>query len=188
MKNKGKIYTRTGDKGLTSLRGGIRVLKTDERVEAYGMVDEFDSTIGVAIAQIKEQRTINNKQKVVNELIEIQHDLLLIGSTLANPENPQLPELKKRVEAFEKYIDEMTEELPELHNFILPGGGLAGAELHLARTICRRAERRVVGLAQNQEIDDNIRIYLNRLSDLLFTMARFVNHLEKQTETIWRKD
>ncbi|MGH2611957.1 MAG: cob(I)yrinic acid a,c-diamide adenosyltransferase [Rhabdochlamydiaceae bacterium] len=181
-----KIYTRTGDKGMTSLNGGMRVLKSDERVETYGTVDELNSAIGVILAEIgnsKKKRGLNVK----NELEQIQRDLFAIGSSLADPSAKQNLHLQKRVEDFEKLIDAMTEKLPFLRNFILPGGSLVGAQLHLARTICRRAERRVVNLSQNETIDDNIRMYLNRLSDLLFTMARFVNQLEKKTEIIWVK-
>jgi len=183
MDNKGKIYTRTGDKGQTSLFGNTRVSKADERVDTYGTVDELNSAIGLAIAQVKSSR-----KKVTDELERIQNDLLLIGSTLANPENPRLPQLKERVDDFERLIDFMTEKMPELHNFILPGGGVAGAQLHVCRTLCRRVERRIVSLSQKEDIDDNIRMYFNRLSDLLFTMARYVNHIEKHKETIWKKE
>jgi len=186
-----KIYTRTGDKGMTSLNGGMRVLKSNERVEAYGTVDELNSAIGIAVAQVKSEKlkvkSKSSQLRVSEKLEQIQHDLFSIGSTLANPENPSLPQLEKRVADFEKLIDEMTETLPLLRNFILPGGSLAGAQLHLARTICRRAERIVVLLSQSEAIDDGIRMYLNRLSDLLFTMARYVNHIEKKTEIIWVK-
>lgn len=203
VKNENKIYTRTGDKGETSLRKGIRVLKSDERVETYGTVDELNSCLGIVITQISLLQFCKSgtaqlrkgakhdwqyvKNKLLHELMNIQNDLFLIGSTLANPENPKLPELKNRVVVFEQFIDEMTAVLPELHNFILPGGSITGAQLHLARTICRRAERHVVGLSQTQVIDDYIRMYLNRLSDLLFTMARYVNYWENKPETLWKK-
>ena len=179
-----KIYTRTGDKGMTSLNGGMRVLKSNERVETYGTVDELNSTIGVAVAYIEKKSFVKTKEA----LEHIQHDLFAIGSTLADPENPALPKLEKRVKDFESLIDEMTETLPPLRNFILPGGSIVGAQLHLARTICRRAERSVVLLSQTEALDDGIRMYVNRLSDLLFTMARFMNKKEKKTEIIWKKD
>ncbi len=172
------IYTRKGDKGETSLFGGKRVKKFSLRVETYGTVDELNSSIGVAIA---------NVSSIKKELTKIQNDLLHIGSTLANPSAKKLLELEKRVLEFEKLIDKMTEKMPVLRNFILPGGGKAGSILHLSRTICRRAERRIVELADKEEVDENIIKYLNRLSDLLFTMARFVNHKEKKKETIWNK-
>ncbi len=182
----GKIYTRTGDKGKTSLFDGKRVLKSDKKVEAYGTIDELNSSIGAASAFIR-IRSINK------ELEEIQNDLLEIGSALAVSTALPVDQLKDRPQEFEKLIDKLTRQLPPLNQFILPGGGKGGALLHVARTIARRAERRVVGLSKSENIDDIIIIYLNRLSDLLFTMARFVNHKEKPygrlraSEKIWRK-
>ncbi len=184
MKN--KIYTKTGDKGKTSLFGGKRVNKFDLRVETYGTVDELNSVIGIAISVGSKTKSNNNMMEIIGKLEQVQNDLFTIGSTLANPQNPSLPQLEKRIKQFEKVIDDITEQLPELKNFILPGGGLAGAQLHLARTICRRAERRIVELKQTEEIEDLIISYFNRLSDFLFTAARFVNHIEKQREKIWR--
>jgi len=174
------IYTRTGDKGQTSLFNGGRVLKSDLRVEAYGTVDELNSVIGVAIAEIR-----NPKHEIRNELIKIQNDLFNIGSALANPKSETLNYLDKRVKQFEDFIDDMTEEMPPLSNFILPGGGKTGSMVHFARTVCRRAERKIVKLGETEKVDDNIIMYLNRLSDLLFTMARFINYKEKQKEVIW---
>jgi len=181
------IYTRTGDKGKTSLFNGQRVSKADLRVEAYGTVDELNSAIGVAIAEISNIKyQISNISKA---LIEIQSDLFSIGSVLANPENGKWKmengKLEKSVKEFENAIDNMTEKMPALSNFILPGGGPSGSILHLARTVARRAERKVVTLSEKEKIDRDIIMYLNRLSDLLFTMARFVNHKEKQKEIIW---
>ncbi len=185
---KTKIYTKTGDKGKTSLVGGKRVNKFDLRVETYGTVDELNCATGIVIAQIKNSKLKikNEKSLIISYLEEIQNDLFTIGSTLANPNNPALPQLEKRIKELEKIIDQMTEHLPELKNFILPGGSLTGAQLHLARTICRRAERRVVELKQTEEIDDLIVSYFNRLSDFLFTAARYANHLKNKKETIWR--
>jgi cob(I)alamin adenosyltransferase len=171
------IYTRTGDKGETSLFSGVKVSKADLRIEVYGTIDELSSAIGVVLS-IK--YLVSSIEK---ELIKIQKDLLDIGSTLANPKTKSLNDLEKRAGEFEKLIDEMTEELPPLKNFILPGGGKAGAMLHLSRAICRRAERRIVVLNNK---DGSIIIYFNRLSDLLFTMARFANFKEKKKEIIWR--
>ena len=176
------IYTRTGDKGKTSLFDGTRVLKSHIRVETYGTIDELNSVIGAAVASIKKQ-----KSGIKKELEEIQHDLFAIGSVLATPHGMPVIGLDTRPKDFEKLIDEMTSKMPELKNFILPGGSPAGSLLHVARTVSRRAERKVIALMQKEEVDTNIVIYLNRLSDLLFTMARFVNHLEKQKETIWKK-
>ncbi len=183
------IYTRTGDEGKTSLFSGVRVSKADIRVEAYGTVDELNSVLGVAIAGNQKSKIKNQKykSKLKNELLLIQNDLLEIGSALANPASEPLNFLTKRVKEFENFIDQMTEQMPPLRNFILPGGGRAGSLLHLARAISRRAERRIVALNNKERVDNNIIIYLNRLSDLLFTMARFQNFKEKKKETIWRK-
>ena len=186
------IYTRTGDKGQTSLFNGQRVSKADLRVEVYGTVDELNSVIGVVIAEIR-----NSKFEIRNELVRIQNDLFEIGSTLANPgiRNPSatlrtsqesgIKELEKRVKEFENEIDNMTEKMPTLNNFILPGGGNTGSLLHFVRTVARRTERRVASLSKSEKVDNSIIMYLNRLSDLLFTMARFVNYKEKQEEIIW---
>ncbi len=176
------IYTRTGDKGQTSLFGGTRVLKSDDRVDTYGTIDELNSLLGLVVANIETKH-----KRLAKELEGIQHDLFDIGSNLANPKAKPISRLPERVVEFEKRIDEMTAKMPELHNFILPGGGRVGANLHQARTVCRRAERRLIALIQHEEIDEQVIKYVNRLSDLLFTMARFVNHKEKKKETIWIK-
>lgn len=177
------IYTRTGDKGKTSLFNGSRVLKSNERVETYGTIDELNSIIGLAAAQLDKKKFFPVKK----ELEKIQGDLLEIGSALANPKATEIAGLEKRVKDFEKLIDELTENLPKLQNFILPGGGREGSVLHVARTVARRAERKTVGLMQKEEADENIMIYLNRLSDLLFTLARYINYKDKRKETIWKK-
>lgn len=176
------IYTRTGDKGHTSLYGGKRVLKSNARVDTYGTLDELNSIVGVVVsfAGIKHA-------KLIEELEIIQHDLFDIGAYLANPEATPVVKLQERVNDFELLIDTLTAKLPELRNFILPGGGKVGATLHHARTVCRRAERRLVLLDQDEEIDVHLIKYVNRLSDLLFTMARFVNHTDKEKETIWTR-
>jgi cob(I)alamin adenosyltransferase len=176
------IYTRTGDRGQTSLFGGKRVSKADLRVDTYGTVDELNSILGIVIAFLG---TKSKREK--KELVAIQRDLLEVGSYLANPKADPVVMLEKRVGEFEDLIDSMTKKIPELHNFILPGGSKAGATLHHARTVCRRAERRLVALQQQEEVDEYVVKYLNRLSDLLFTMARYVNHVAKQKETIWIK-
>lgn len=176
------IYTRTGDKGKTSLLGGKRVLKSDDRVDTYGTVDELNSVLGVVVSQLSK-----NHNELKKELESIQHDLFAVGSYLSHPHGEPLSYLGERVSDFEKKIDEMTEKLPELKNFILPGGSSAGAALHQARTVSRRVERRLVALMQHEDIDESIVKYVNRLSDLLFTMARDINFKEKQKETIWAK-
>lgn len=180
------IYTRTGDKGTTSLMSGQRVSKADLRIEVLGAIDELNSALGVVLSI---------KYKVLSikrELIKVQNDLLEIGSALANP-NAKYSILNTkyfstRVKEFEDFIDEMTEQIPKLSNFILPGGGKTGAMLHLARAICRGTERKIVALNNKERIDNSIIIYLNRLSDLLFTMARFANFKEKKKEIIWKKN
>lgn len=178
-----RIYTRTGDKGETGLFGGGRVPKSDARVEAYGSVDELNSVLGWAMTVLDAAEA--------TELRVVQSDLFTIGAQLATPEKtrgrkPIVPELPaQRVTDLEKWIDRLEDELPELRTFILPGGSASGAALHVARTVCRRAERRVVTLAAAEPIADVIVTYLNRLSDLLFVLARAVNHRAGSPETPW---
>jgi cob(I)alamin adenosyltransferase len=182
------IYTRTGDKGTTSLFDKTRVLKSSARVETYGTIDELNSAIGAAVSHISKQNTENRKQIYLKkELEKIQHDLLEIGSSLANPDAKPIKGLKKRPKDFEKLIDMMTVQMPPLKNFILPGGSSAGAHLHIARTIARRAERRIVNLIQSEKIDPDVVVYINRLSDLLFTTARYANFLEDREDILWIK-
>lgn len=176
------IYTRTGDRGKTSLFDGTRVLKSNERVDAYGTIDELNSAIGVAIAELT---TKNRKLKIELELI--QHDLFEIGAGLAMPHAMPVVGLETRPKEFEELMDSLTDKLPELKQFILPGGGKAASALHICRTTTRRAERRVVALMQEEDVDQAIVIYLNRLSDLFFTMARYVNFVEKKKEVLWKK-
>lgn len=175
------IYTKTGDRGQTSLMGGKRISKANLRVESYGTVDELNSVIGVVIAHLPAKNT-----PLEDALVAIQHDLLEIGAQLANPSSEPLSFLPERVSDFEKMIDEFTAALPELTHFILPGGGQTGSTLHLARTICRRLERTLVRLADKEKVDQTIIMYVNRLSDLFFTMARFTNHMTGEKETIWK--
>ncbi len=180
------IYTRTGDKGKTGLFNGKRVSKDSLIMEAIGSVDELNAVLGVVLS---------SKYQVVSiktELLKVQNDLFEIGSILAAPNTKykihNTKYFSERALEFEKLIDGMTKQLPRLMNFILPGGGEAGAALHLARTVSRRAERQVVALSKKQKLNSGILIYINRLSDLLFTMARFVNFKEKKKETIWREN
>lgn len=202
------IYTKTGDNGETSLLGGKRVSKADLRVEAYGNIDELNSLIGIILSIIQKSKLKspvrlasgsvagrqNYKFKVKNELIKVQEDLLGIGSLLADGNSKRLnlskgsTLIKKRVSEFEKLIDEIDKKLPDLKNFILPGGGETGSTIHLARAVSRRAERRLVELSKKEIVDKSVLIYFNRLSDLLFTMARFTNHQENKKEIIWTKE
>lgn len=182
------IYTKTGDKGETSLFDGTRVGKNNPRVDTYGSIDELNSQIGVVIAHL-ENKTYEKHMR--ETLWKIQDDLLNIGSLLADPASvpPKIfvKHLLKQVGHFEKYIDVMTKEMPELSNFIMPGGNKAAAFLHMTRTIARRVERKIIGLMQKENVEKAIVMYFNRLSDLFFTMSRYVNFKEGQKETIWEK-
>lgn len=175
------IYTKTGDKGQTGLFSGKRISKASLRIEAIGTVDELNSAIGLVVSQIP-----NSKSQITNELIEIQKDLFEIGASLANPSAKRKFNILDRTKHFEEIIDDMTAKMPKLANFILPGGSSAGAFLHIARTVCRRSERRMVALSLKESIDKEILVYINRLSDLFLTMSRFVNHMEKKDEIIWK--
>lgn len=177
------IYTKFGDKGKTSLYGGKTVSKASIKVETYGTIDELNSFLGVIEADLR-IKSLNKK------LIQIQKDLFEIGTSLATPSknvDKSLSDyLQKRIKEFEKEIDHLSKKLPELENFILPGGGKSGSKLHYARTIARRAERRIVALSDSEKINPDILIFINRLSDLLFTYARFVNKIETKKEFIWK--
>jgi cob(I)alamin adenosyltransferase len=181
------IYTKTGDQGQTGLFGGGRVSKAHPRVEAYGAIDELNAALGFAAAALADP-------SVGPKLATIQSDLFAIGAHLATPTQakgrpPKLPPLPAaRTEQIEGWIDEAEEELPPLRSFILPGGSPAGAAMHLARTISRRAERRVVALAAEEPINPSIIVYLNRLSDLLFVLARLTNHRAGVAEHRWEHD
>jgi cob(I)alamin adenosyltransferase len=170
-----KIYTRTGDGGQTGVIGG-RVDKDDERVEAYGTIDELNSFVGQAIAVLKPDLYPDLTQ----DLLNIQHELFDCGSDLAMLKQEQRPYIMtgEMVEHTEALIDKYDAETPDITRFILPGGSAASAALHVCRTVCRRAERRVVTLARTQPINEEVRKYLNRLSDLFFTVARVANHRE----------
>ncbi len=181
------IYTKKGDKGRTSLGSGVKAWKDSVRVEAYGTVDELNSVLGVVAAEFLDSK--EGYERYLNEIVnQIQDDLFCIGSYLSNPANANLIELlPQRTIVFESYIDEMTQKMPELSNFILPGGGKAGAYLQNARTVSRRAERRLVSLSKKSKINEVLLQYINRLSDLLFTMSRFANHNQHVSETIWKR-
>lgn len=182
-----KIYTKVGDKGKTFLMDNTNVYKDSTRVSAYGAVDELNSFLGIVIARIG--KPCEKYQKYLFDiLITIQKDLFLIGSSLANPKSRVLDvNLNDKTIVFEGQIDYMTKMLPKLSNFILPGGGRLGAFLHIARAVCRRAERDIVRLSQKEKTDKTLLSYFNRLSDLLFTMARYANYNENQKEIIWKK-
>jgi cob(I)alamin adenosyltransferase len=180
-----RIYTKTGDEGQTGLFGGGRVSKDNPRVSAYGDVDELNAVIGWTLTQLDDE-------EVAARLRTIQTDLFALGAHLATAvleknHKPKLPGLpSERVSQMEAWIDAAEAELPELKSFILPGGSSGGAALHVSRTVCRRAERSVVTLAALEQVDPFVVVYLNRLSDLLFDMARLVNQRAGEAETKWQ--
>jgi cob(I)alamin adenosyltransferase len=177
-----KIYTKTGDKGYTSLIGGTRVPKHHLRIESYGTVDELNSYIGL----IRDQQITEYDKEILKQ---IQDRLFTIGSSLAaDPEKSKMmiPDLHAEdIELLEKEMDRMSEVLPELRHFILPGGNNTISYCHIARCVCRRAERLCVHLAEESTVDEKVNIYLNRLSDYLFTLARLVAQQDKVAENQW---
>ena len=179
-----RIYTKTGDEGLTGLGGGRRVPKDSPRVSAYGTVDELNSAIGVALA-------LGLSDRLVDELGRIQNELFDLGSDLCWPSDDErrarIPTVQPHhVERLETLIDELNETVGPLSNFLLPGGSPGAAQLHVARTICRRAERATITLSREEAIGDLVLPYLNRLSDALFVMARYENHTRGVDEPLWQ--
>ena len=189
-----KIYTRRGDRGETGLFGGDRVPKDDPRVEAYGTVDELNAALGLALAL--DGHGEGGGVLDAGRVARLQEDLFAVGARLAaaDPDRARrkraIPELTaERIEELEDWIDELDEELEPLDAFILPGGGPAGGQLHVARTVCRRAERRLLPLLEEQpELEEVVLPYLNRLSDLLFTLARTANARAGSAERRWSPD
>jgi len=181
-----RIYTRTGDNGTTSLIYGVRVPKNDPRVEAYGTVDEANSIIGLA-SSFLEQASNQDGEKILNQLHRIQTLLFHVGSELSTPEGKEVPweMTSDYVKELEEYIDELEKGLPPLNNFILPGGHPAGAELHVARTVVRRAERRIQEITN---VNPHVLSFMNRLSDYLFVAARYVNQMMKIAEKNLHQD
>ena len=177
-----RIYTKTGDKGSTSLFGGKRTTKDSLRIEAYGTVDELNSGLGVA-------RSLNPQLDLDEMMAQLQNDLFVLGADLATPSGSRSSHVQRiksdHVTYLEKTIDRLDAHLQPLSTFVLPGGSPLASQLHFARTICRRAERFVVKLSRKQKIGPLCIVYLNRLSDLLFVMARYANHLEGRQETPW---
>jgi cob(I)alamin adenosyltransferase len=180
------LYTRTGDDGTTALFGGKRVPKDALRVQAYGTVDELNSAIGVAVSVTRRRRLAAALQDIQNELFNIGSELASAGAKRAETA-ALFTDAERKVAALEALTDEYNAKLPVLRTFILPGGSQAGASLHLCRTVCRRAERAVVTLGRKEEVRPVIGAYLNRLSDLLFVLARYENRAAKKPETAWRK-
>ncbi|MGM0458001.1 MAG: cob(I)yrinic acid a,c-diamide adenosyltransferase [Bacteroidota bacterium] len=176
-----KIYTRKGDTGQTALFGGDTTRKDNIRIHAYGTVDELNSALGMVLS-------FDISDRGAEILTTVQNDLFIVGATLATPK-PEKARIDQvgdaQIKTVEQWIDELEEHLEPLKSFILPGGGGAGSTLHFARTVCRRAERKTVELAENEEIPAEAIIYLNRLSDLLFVLARFENKHQGKKETPW---
>ena len=179
-----RIYTKTGDEGMTGLGGGKRAPKDSLRVAAYGTVDELNSTIGVALA-------LGLTQRLAAELATIQNELFDLGSDLCWPEDDErrgaIPTVQPHhVEKLERLIDDFNAVVGPLTNFLLPGGSPGAAQLHVARTVCRRAEREAITLGRAEPIGDLVLPYLNRSSDALFVMARFENHERGIAEPLWK--
>ncbi|MBN8622779.1 MAG: cob(I)yrinic acid a,c-diamide adenosyltransferase [Flavobacteriales bacterium] len=183
-----KIYTKTGDNGTTALYGGNRVSKASARVESYGNIDELNSFIGLAKSEITDE-------KVLNQLKKIQFDLFTLGSESATPTDKlTLANGKSRltlmiseteIEELENWMDEYETQLEPLQYFILPGGGKSATALHVCRTVCRRAERSLVFLNESEEVRPELIKYLNRLSDYLFVLARYISKLNEEKEEYW---
>jgi cob(I)alamin adenosyltransferase len=178
-----KLYTRTGDEGETSLGGGQRVPKDSPRVAAYGTVDELNAALGVALAAGLVFRLEDMLRPIQNELFHLGSDLCFLEADKARVALPQIE--ARHIERLEAHIDELNRAVGPLKNFILPGGALGAAHLHVARTVCRRAERAVVALARKEPIGPFALRYLNRLSDLLFVMARFENQQRGVDDPLW---
>lgn len=184
---KAKIYTKTGDRGLTSLVGGTRVAKTNPRLEGYGTLDELNSALGLVRSTLIEVKPFG--ATVEKSLQTIQNCLFNIGSHLAcenDAVRPNLPKVKpENIAQLESEMDRWEEELPPLKNFILPGGSVPAAHAHVARTICRRAEREMVRLAESVNVETDQLIYINRLSDWLFLLARRINFALGREDLQW---
>ena len=178
-----RIYTRKGDDGTTGLGGGQRVAKDAMRVASYGTVDALNSAIGVAVAHGLAPRLAEALPTIQNELFHLGSDLCFLEEDKATFNLPQVA--ARHVEALEQLIDELNEVVGPLENFVLPGGTPGAAALHVARTVCRRAERDAIALARQEPIGPFVIAYLNRLSDALFVMARYENRLRGVAEPVW---
>jgi cob(I)alamin adenosyltransferase len=178
-----KVYTRTGDDGTTGLGGGQRVPKDSARIEAYGTVDELSSAIGLALALGLDTRLAARLPRIQNDLFNLGSDLCILEEDKAKMPVPVVEQ--RNVDDLERFIDELQEDLAPLANFILPGGTPGAAQLHMARTICRRAERLVIHLSREEPIGPCVVSYLNRLSDALFVMCRYENLKRGVQEVLW---
>lgn len=186
MPKKSKLYTRLGDRGETSLFGGERVPKDHLRVEAYGRLDELSAAIGFLVAAL-------SADELREALQQVQNDLFDLGAELATPPDSRMRDRLPRLmdesdwRRLERLLDRYDAKVPPLRSFVLPGGDESAARAHLARTVCRAAERAVVRLAHGEEVRADVLIYLNRLSDFLFVCARFLNHRAGVEEVSWRQ-
>ena len=176
-----KIYTKTGDEGKTSLFDNSRVWKSDQRIMSYGAVDELNSSLGIALS-------LELDPEIKDILIKLQNDLFIVGSDLANPNmsDEKIRTTPEMITFLEQKIDLLEPQLEPLTSFMLPGGTLLASILHLSRTISRRAETHVIALSQNEEINKDAAIYLNRLSDLMFILARAINHRKNISDIVWK--
>ena len=187
-----RVYTRTGDRGETALVGGRRVPKDSPRIEAYGTVDELNAVIGLARVFNAERKKSGQRHRWLDEVLRrLQNELFDLGSELATPADAVYEGMfrvgPEQVTALERLMDECQKELTPLKSFVLPGGGLVGGFLHQARTVCRRAERRVLELSRGEEIGEWPLKYVNRLSDLLFVLSRWVGKHLGETEYLWQR-
>jgi cob(I)alamin adenosyltransferase len=180
-----KVYTRTGDKGDTGLGGGQRVPKDSLRIEAYGTVDELNSYLGVAISSCTDAEIRSELETMQHRLFDLGGDLCVLDEDKAKFGMPVFP--KEEVDLLEKLMDKATEELKPLEEFIIPGGTACSAHLHVARCICRRAERIAVALAREEKVSAEVVPYLNRLSDTLFVLARLANKRAGTSDVFWKK-
>jgi cob(I)alamin adenosyltransferase len=186
-----RVYTRTGDLGDTGLAGGQRVPKDGARIEAYGTVDELNSFLGVARATVTEMAGVEPRLAILAAImLRVQHELFNLGSILATLPQDVHPKQARVTDAevtqFEREMDRMNEDLPPLGSFVLPGGSRLNGELHVARTVCRRAERACVALGRVERIPPEAVRYLNRLSDALFVWSRWASHITNTPETLWQ--
>jgi len=178
-----KVYTRTGDDGTTGLGGGQRVPKESPRVAAYGTVDELNAVLGAAVAVGLVERLGEPLKKIQNDLFHLGSDLCILEEDKERMPVPQIEE--RHVVFLERLMDSLSEELEPLENFILPGGSAGAAQLHVARTVCRRAEREVIELSREEAVGEKVGPYLNRLSDALFVMARYENLKRGRGDVLW---
>ena len=180
-----KVYTRTGDHGETSIVGGIRMKKSSERLEAYGSVDELNAQLGLLAAMLPEGENRSMILRIQNTLFSVCTNLATDQSRTPLYESARLPE--GEIALLENEMDKMMSSLPDRQGFILPGGTLAAAQAHVCRTVCRRAERRIVALSEVAQVSPEVQQYVNRLSDYLFVLAKIINFNDNVSEIIWEK-